>query len=85
MLWCTALYSSPEQQASSVRQSQTGLLFSHYNKCSTGVTLCPLRPQTSMIIILTHGESPDISIREFCLSPVRRGGECPGDPAQCVA
>ena len=46
VVWCTALYSSPEQQASSVRQSQTGLLFSHYNiNYNTGVTLCQASDQ----------------------------------------
>ena len=68
VVWCTALYSSPEQQASSVRQSQTGLLFSHYNNCNTGVNL---RPRNSLIMILTQREGVMIFLSESSVCKTR--------------
>ena len=80
MWWCTAVYSRTGPG------SHRPVYFSLSAITAIQGSLCvALRPQTSMIMILTYREIPDISISEFCLSPVRRGGECPGDPAQCVA
>ena len=65
---CTAVFTPLAVRQGRVRQSQTGLLFSHYNNCNTGVNL---RPRNSLIIILTQREGVMIFLSESSVCKTR--------------